>query len=173
MDQLQTSIEYVKGVGPNRAKLLKEELNILTYRDLLTFFPFRYIDRSKFYKISEIPKNNIEIQIIGQIIDIKIIDQRKGKRMVALLKDFSGEIDLVWFKGYKWIKQSLIKYKNYVVFGKINWFKGKASIPHPEIQIEEDFKTLLKVIFLYFLFLFKHNIKILCKENKKTEKGRT
>ena len=101
MDQLQTSIEYVKGVGPNRAKLLKEELNILTYRDLLTFFPFRYIDRSKFYKISEIPKNNIEIQIIGQIIDIKIIDQRKGKRMVAVLKDFSGEIDLVWFKGYK------------------------------------------------------------------------
>ena len=140
MDQLQTSIEYVKGVGPNRAKLLKEELNILTYRDLLTFFPFRYIDRSKFYKISEIPKNNIEIQIIGQIIDIKIIDQRKGKRMVALLKDFSGEIDLVWFKGYKWIKQSLIKYKSYVIFGKINWFKGRASIPHPEIQKEEDFK---------------------------------
>ena len=140
MDQLQTSIEYVKGVGPNRAKLLKEELNILTYRDLLTFFPFRYIDRSKFYKISEIPKNNIEIQIIGQIIDIKIIDQRKGKRMVAILKDFSGEIDLVWFKGYKWIKQSLIKYKNYVIFGKINWFKGRASIPHPEIQTEEDFK---------------------------------
>ena len=60
--------------------------------------------------------------------------------MVAILKDFSGEIDLVWFKGYKWIKQSLIKYKNYVIFGKINWFKGRASIPHPEIQTEEDFK---------------------------------
>ena len=140
MDELQTSIEYVKGVGPNRAKLMKEELNISNYKDLLTFFPFRYIDRSKFYKISEIPRNNIEIQIIGQIIGFKIIDQRKGKRLVALLKDFSGEIDLVWFKGYKWIKQSLIKYKNYVVYGKINWFKGKASIPHPEIQIEEDFK---------------------------------
>ena len=140
MDELKTSIEYIKGIGPNRAKLMREELNISNYEDLLTFFPFRHIDRSKFYKISEIPRNNIEIQIIGQIIDIKIIDQRKGKRMVAILKDFSGEIDLVWFKGHKWIKESLIKYKNYVIFGKINWFKGKASIPHPEIQIEDDFK---------------------------------
>jgi ATP-dependent DNA helicase RecG len=140
MDELKTSIEYIKGVGPNRAKLMREELNISNYEDLLTFFPFRHIDRSKFYKISEIPRNNIEIQIIGQIIDIKIIDQRKGKRMVAILKDFSGEIDLVWFKGHKWIKESIIKYKNYVIFGKINWFKGKASIPHPEIQIEDDFK---------------------------------
>ena len=140
MNELHTSIEYIKGVGPNRAKLMNEELNISNYEDLLTFFPYRYIDRSKFYKISEIPNNNIEIQIIGQIIDIKIIDQRKGKRMVALLKDFSGEIDLVWFKGYKWIKESLIKYKNYVIFGKINWFKGKASMPHPEVQIEEDFR---------------------------------
>ena len=60
--------------------------------------------------------------------------------MVAKLKDFSGEIDLVWFKGYKWIKESIIKYKNYVIFGRINWFKGKASLPHPEIQIEDDFK---------------------------------
>ena len=140
MNELHTSIEYIKGVGPNRAKLMNEELNVSNYEDLLTFFPYRYIDRSKFYKISEIPKNNIEIQIIGQIIDIKIIDQRKGKRMVALLKDFSGEIDLVWFKGYKWIKESLVKYKNYVIFGRINWFKGKASIPHPEVQLEEDFK---------------------------------
>ena len=140
MNELHTSIEYIKGVGPNRAKLMNEELNISNYEDLLTFFPYRYIDRSKFYKISEIPNNNIEIQIIGQIIDIKIINQRKGKRMVALLKDFSGEIDLVWFKGYKWIKESLIKYKNYVIFGKINWFKGKASMPHPEVQIEEDFR---------------------------------
>jgi ATP-dependent DNA helicase RecG len=140
MDELKTSIEYIKGVGPNRAKLMREELNISNYEDLLTFFPFRHIDRSKFYKISEIPRNNIEIQIIGQIIDVKIIDQRKGKRMVAILKDFSGEIDLVWFKGHKWIKESIIKYKNYVIFGKINWFKGKASIPHPEIQIEDDFK---------------------------------
>jgi len=141
MDELKTSIEYIKGIGPNRAKLMREELNISNYEDLLTFFPFRHIDRSKFYKISEIPRNNIEIQIIGQIIDIKIIDQRKGKRMVAILKDFSGEIDLVWFKGHKWIKESIIKYKNYVIFGKINWFKGKASIPHPEIQIEDDFKN--------------------------------
>ena len=140
MDDLKTSIEYIKGIGPNRAKLMREELNINNYEDLLTFFPFRHIDRSKFYKISEIPKNNIEIQIIGQIIDIKIIDQKKGKRMVAKLKDFSGEIDLVWFKGYKWIKESIIKYKNYVIFGRINWFKGKASLPHPEIQIEDDFK---------------------------------
>ena len=140
MDELKTSIEYIKGIGPNRAKLMREELNINNYEDLLTFFPFRHIDRSKFYKISEIPKNNIEIQIIGQIIDIKIIDQKKGKRMVAKLKDFSGEIDLVWFKGYKWIKESIIKYKNYVIFGRINWFKGKASLPHPEIQIEDDFK---------------------------------
>jgi len=140
MDPLKTSIEYIKGIGPNRAKLMREELNISTYEDLLTYYPYRYIDRSKFYKISEIPKNNIEIQIIGQIIDIRIVSQKKGKRMVAILKDFSGEIDLIWFKGYKWIKESIIKYKNYIIFGKINWFKGKASIPHPEMQLENDFK---------------------------------
>ena len=86
MDVLQTPIEYLKGIGPNRANLLKEELNIFSFQDLLYFFPNRYIDRSKFYKINELPQNNSEVQLKGSIISVKMINQKKGKRLVA---DFS------------------------------------------------------------------------------------
>ena len=139
MDPLQTSIEYLKGVGPNRADLLKKELKIFTFQDLLYFFPNRYIDRSRFYKISELPKNNSEVQLKGEITNIEIISQKSGKRLVAIFSDGENTMELLWFRGYKWINQSLKKNVPYILFGRVNWFKGKPSIPHPEMDLESDF----------------------------------
>ena len=139
MDQLQTSIEYLKGVGPNRADLLNKELKIFTFQDLLYFFPNRYIDRSRFYKISDLPKNNSEVQLKGQITNVEIISQKSGKRLVAFFSDGENTIELLWFRGYRWIKESLKKNVPYIIFGRINWFKGKPNIPHPEMDPESEF----------------------------------
>ena len=107
MDVLQTPIEYLKGVGPNRANLLKQELDIHCFQDLLHFFPHRYIDRSRFYKISELPKNNSEVQLKGSIINIETVSQKRGKRLVAIFSDGTHQMELVWFRGHQWIKESL------------------------------------------------------------------
>jgi len=139
MDPLQTSIEYLKGVGPNRADLLNIELKIFTFQDLLYFFPNRYIDRSRFYKISDLPKNNSEVQLKGQITNVEIIPQKSSKRLVAIFSDGENTIELLWFRGYKWIKESLKKNVPYIIFGRINWFKGKPNIPHPEMDLESEF----------------------------------
>ena len=139
MDPLQTSIEYLKGVGPNRADLLNKELKIFTFQDLLYFFPNRYIDRSRFYKISDLPKNNSEVQLKGQITNVEIIPQKSSKRLVAIFSDGENTIELLWFRGYKWIKESLKKNVPYIIFGRINWFKGKPNIPHPEMDLESEF----------------------------------
>jgi len=139
MDPLQTSIEYLKGVGPNRADLLNKELKIFTFQDLLYFFPNRYIDRSRFYKISDLPKNNSEVQLKGQITNVEIISQKSGKRLVAIFSDGKNTIELLWFRGYRWIKESLKKNVPYIIFGRINWFKGKPNIPHPEMDLESEF----------------------------------
>ena len=157
MDPLQTSIEYLKGVGPNRADLLKKELKIFTFQDLLYFFPNRYIDRSRFYKISELPKNNSEVQLKGEITNIEIISQKSGKRLVAIFSDGENTMELLWFRGYKWINQSLKKNVPYILFGRVNWFKGKPSIPHPEMDLESDFikKPSQHCPILIFSILFK------------------
>ncbi len=141
------AIEYLKGVGPERARLLKEELNIRTFQDLLHFFPNRYIDRSKFYSINKLPKNNSEIQIKGKITNIEYVNQKKGKRMVAIFEDNTGVMELVWFRGYKWIRESLKINQPYVIFGRLNWFNGNVSMPHPELELEEKFQNNLKASF--------------------------
>ena len=107
MGEMQTGIEYLKGVGPERARLLKEELNIRTFEDLLHFFPNRYIDRSQFYPINQLPQNNSEVQIKGKITQIEYVSQKRGKRMVAQFEDATGAMELVWFRGYQWIRESL------------------------------------------------------------------
>ncbi len=141
------AIEYLKGVGPERARLLKEELNIKTFQDLLHFFPKRYIDRSKFYNINSLPQNNSEIQIKGKITEIEYVNQKRGKRMVARFEDETGVMELVWFRGYKWIRESLKINQRYVIFGRLNWFKGNASIPHPELELEAKFQNNLMASF--------------------------
>ena len=147
MGEMQTGIEYLKGVGPERARLLKEELNIRTFEDLLHFFPNRYIDRSQFYPINQLPQNNSEVQIKGKITQIEYVSQKRGKRMVAQFEDAAGAMELVWFRGYQWIRESLKLNQPYVIFGRLNWFKGKASMPHPEMELEENFQKGVKAAF--------------------------
>jgi ATP-dependent DNA helicase RecG len=147
MDAMQTALVYLKGVGPERARLLKEELQLRTYQDLLHFFPNRYIDRSRFYPINELPQNNAEIQIKGRITAISFVKQKRRKRMVATFKDHTGQMELVWFRGHQWIRDQLKINEDYVIFGRLNWFKGKASMPHPELELEQNFQKNLKISF--------------------------
>ncbi len=137
---LQTPIDYLKGVGPNRADLLRKELNIHTYQDLLNLFPNRYIDRTRFYKINEIQQNSAEIQVVGKITGFKEVAQKRGKRLVATFQDDTGTMELVWFRGQKWIKESLKLNTPYVIFGKTNWFSGRFSMPHPDIETIDEYK---------------------------------
>ncbi|WP_296317793.1 ATP-dependent DNA helicase RecG [Winogradskyella sp. UBA3174] len=135
---LQTPIDYLKGVGPNRADLLRSELGIQTYQDLINLFPNRYIDRTKYYKINELQRNNAEVQIIGVITGFREVAQKRGKRLVADFKDDTGMMELVWFRGQKWIRESLKIGQPYLIFGKTNWFSGKYSMPHPEIELQSE-----------------------------------
>ncbi|MCM8568119.1 ATP-dependent DNA helicase RecG [Gramella jeungdoensis] len=141
---LQTPIEYLKGVGPNRAELLKKELKIATYRDLVNFFPNRYIDKTAFYKISQLQRNSSEVQVVGKIVHIKTVEQKRGKRLVADFVDDTGRMELVWFRGHKWIRENLKLNTQYVVFGKTNWFNGMFSMPHPEMELVADYKKNLR-----------------------------
>ncbi|WP_290700222.1 ATP-dependent DNA helicase RecG [Lacinutrix sp.] len=148
---LQTSINYLKGVGPNRADLLRKELGIRTYQDLINLFPNRYLDRTKYYKINTLYQNTAEVQIIGKITAFKEIAQKRGKRLVATFQDETGTMDLVWFRGHKWIRESLKSNTPYVVFGKVNTFGGKYNMAHPDIELltehEQNLRSTLQPIY--------------------------
>ncbi|SNR33203.1 ATP-dependent DNA helicase RecG [Lutibacter agarilyticus] len=141
---LNTSISYLKGVGPSRADLLKSELGIYTFEDLLNFFPNRYIDRTQFFKINQLQQNSAEIQVIGKITNIKTVQQKRGSRLVATFRDETGFMELVWFRGAKWIKDTLKLNTTYVIFGKTTHFNGLFSMPHPEIELLAEYKKSLR-----------------------------
>ncbi|MGM0392719.1 MAG: OB-fold nucleic acid binding domain-containing protein, partial [Bacteroidota bacterium] len=141
---LQTPIDYLKGVGPNRAALLRSELGIHTYQDLINFFPNRYIDKTRFYKINELQQNTAEVQVVGKIINIKTVDQKRGSRMVAEFIDDTGKMELVWFRGQKWIRENIKINTPYVIFGKTNWFNGMFNMPHPEMELLEEHQKNLR-----------------------------
>jgi len=132
---LETPIEFIKGVGPARADLLRKELEIVTVGDLLTQFPFRYVNRSKFYRISEIRPELAYIQIKARIVKIQTVGNAHHPRLVVTARDESGEIDLVWFQGVKWVLDMLTPQQEYVIFGKPSVFNGKWNIPHPDLEI--------------------------------------
>ena len=129
-----TSIEYLKGVGPVRAETLRKELGIYTFNDLLYHFPFRYIDRSKFYTVSEVNTDTTYIQLKGTLVSVQKTGKPRSQRLIAQLRDETGTIDLVWFAGVKWIEKSLETGTEYIVFGKPNLFNNKFNIPHPEME---------------------------------------
>ncbi|MCF8303848.1 MAG: ATP-dependent DNA helicase RecG [Bacteroidales bacterium] len=137
---LSTQIEYLKGVGPKRGELLRNELGIYTWEDLLTFYPFRYVDRTKFHKINEIESDMAFVQIKGKVTHVEMIGQRRARRFIATFKDDTGSIELVWFQGIKWIKDKLIPNREYVIFGKPTIFNRKFNIPHPEIDPVDEYK---------------------------------
>ena len=141
---LNNPIYYIKGVSNVRASLLSAELGLTKINDLLHFFPFRYIDRTKFYKINALIDNNSDIQIIGRIISLKTIEQKKGSRLIAKFSDETGTMDLVWFKGHKWLKNSIKMNTPYVIYGKLNHFKGNFSIVHPEMDLLEEYKKKIQ-----------------------------
>ena len=132
---LQTPIDYLKGVGPNRADLLKKELGIHTFQDLINLYPNRYLDRTKYYKVAQLQQTNAEVQILGKITHIKTVEQKRGKRLVATFIDDTGKMELVWFRGQKWIRENLKINVPYVIFGKVNWYNGAFSMPHPEMEL--------------------------------------
>lgn len=138
-DILDSQIQYLPGIGPKRAELLQKELNIFTFRDLLYFFPFRHIDRSKVYSIREIEPSISYIQVRGRIIHIGIAgDSPKNKRLVAVLKDSTGSIELVFFKGIKWIQEKIKVGQEYIAFGKPSEFNGTINMVHPELNLPSD-----------------------------------
>ena len=141
---LFTPIDYLKGVGPNRASLLKSELKVFTYNDLLNYFPFRYIDRTKYHKISELEKTNSEVQIIGKFMNLKYSENIKSKRLIGIFSDGENEIEIIWFRAVKWIEKSIKLNENYVVYGKVNWFNNRYSIVHPEIELLIKHKKNIK-----------------------------
>ncbi|TRX35793.1 ATP-dependent DNA helicase RecG [Flavobacterium sp. ZT3R18] len=142
---LETPIEYLKGVGPNRGALLRKELGIFKYGDLVNFFPNRYIDRTRYYKINELQNNVAEVQIIGKIINIKTVEfGRNQKRLVATFVDDTGQMDLNWFQGHKWIKESLKLNEVCVIFGKCTQYGSQYSMAHPEIELLSEHEKSLR-----------------------------
>jgi ATP-dependent DNA helicase RecG len=142
---LQTPIEYLKGVGPNRGELLRKELGIFKYGDLVNFFPNRYIDRTRYYKINELQNTVSEVQIVGKIIHIKTVEFGKNKkRLVATFVDDTGQMELVWFQGHKWIRESLKLNEVMVIFGKCTSFNGTFNMAHPEIELLSEHQKSLR-----------------------------
>ena len=162
-------INSLRGIGENRANLLQRELGIETIEHLLYFFPRRYIDRTKFYKIYDLVSNSSEVQLVGKITGFREITQSRGKRLIAIFEDDTGVMELIWFRGYKWIRENLSLNTTYIVFGKINFFKGVYSIIHPEIEqkseFDKGFRTTIQPIYPSTEKLIKSGIsnKVICK----------
>lgn len=133
-DILQTKIEFLKGVGPKRAELLNKELGIYTFSDMLDYFPFRYIDRSKIHKVNQIFDDTVYYQLIGTVSNVTAHGEPRVKRVTATFTDDTGSIELVWFKGLKWIRNKFVPGKKYLLFGKANVFNNRFTFTHPDIE---------------------------------------
>jgi len=132
---LSSPIEYLKGVGPQRAELLKKEIGIYTFNDLLNHFPYRYVDKTKVNLISEITPATEYIQVAGILSGLELIGQKRGKkRLAAQIRDESGFLELVWFEGVSWIQKSLRSGESYLVFGRVNFYQDRPQIVHPELE---------------------------------------
>ena len=139
--KLNTSIEFVKGVGKMRAELFKEELGIRRCYDLLNFFPYKYLDRSRFYKISEINTSDLYVQISGVFKNIVYKKYRNRYGIEAKFFDGEKNIKVLWFKGLSWVEKSIKTNQNYILFGRISWFEKLPSLVHPEFERVENFKS--------------------------------
>ena len=142
-DLLQTDVKFLSGVGPKRAELLKQELNITTFGDLLYHFPFKYIDRSRFYKISEINTQLPYIQVRGKITSVDVAGPKYKKRLIASFSDDTGTIELVWFQGISWIRETLKRDRDYIAFGKPNLHGRQINLVHPELEEADKFEKQL------------------------------
>ncbi|MCB0706556.1 MAG: ATP-dependent DNA helicase RecG [Saprospiraceae bacterium] len=131
---LDSSIEYLKGVGPGRAELLRSELGIRTFRDLLQQYPFRYVDRTVFHRIRDLTPESGEVQLRGILRRLDQVGDGRKRRLVGRFRDDSGVIELVWFKGAHWIQNSLQVGKEYILYGRVTAFGSTLNIAHPEME---------------------------------------
>lgn len=134
MHILQTEIKYIPGVGPKKAEILQKELDVFTLGDLLRWYPYRYIDRTRMYYVHEIDQSQAYIQLKGKITAFEIFGEGRKRRLVAHFTDGTGFVDLVWFQGVRFIESKYKLNQEYIVFGKPSLFNGKWNIPHPEID---------------------------------------
>lgn len=144
----QTQIEYLKGVGPQRADLLKKELGLFTCGDLVNFFPFRYVDKTKYYKIAELRSTNSDVQVVGRLGNLEMVKQKRGSRLVGRFFDDTGEMELVWFQGAAWQRKHLRVGEYYVLFGRPKLFNGKFNIAHPELELLKDHEKGVRLAML-------------------------
>ncbi len=131
---LETPLAYLKGVGPKRAELLQKELGFFTYEQLLHHYPFRYIDRTRFYKIRELNPDMPLVQVIGKVVSKDTIGEKQKKRIVIKFEDETGRMELVWFQSLKWVEENIYRGNTYIAFGKPNFFNGSFSISHPDLE---------------------------------------
>ncbi len=133
-----TPIAYLKGVGPQKADVLKLELQLFSIGDLLQYYPFRYIDRTKFHKIKEVHADMVGAQILGRLISLQELGEKRGKRLVAQFRDETGSMELVWFQSIPFLKKSLKVGSAYIAYGKPTAFNGQVSITHPEMELFDN-----------------------------------
>ena len=134
MSVLDNPIEYLKGVGPMRGELLKKELQVFTQGDLLFLFPYRYVDKTQFHRIADLDENSGYVQLRGVLRSLDTIGEGRKKRMIGRLRDPSGVIELVWFTGIAWLQKHLSVGTEYVVYGRVNFFREQVNLPHPEME---------------------------------------
>jgi ATP-dependent DNA helicase RecG len=131
---LDTAIEYLKGVGPQRAESLKKDLGIFTFGDLLFHYPFRYIDRTKFHQIRDLHTDGEQVQLRGILRRLEVVGEGRARRLTGTLRDETGVLELVWFQSIHWLEKSLEIGKEYIVFGRLSEFNGRLNISHPEME---------------------------------------
>jgi ATP-dependent DNA helicase RecG len=141
---LSSPIEYLKGVGPSKAELIKKELGVFTFGDLLELFPYRHIDRTQITKIKDINYATDFVQVAGKITQLEQLGDKRSRRLVAYLHDGTGEIELIWFQGITWIEKSLSIGVSYLVYGKAGFFNNQPQIAHPETELITSEKTSSK-----------------------------
>jgi ATP-dependent DNA helicase RecG len=148
---LSNPIEYLKGVGPLRADMLKKELQIFTFEDLLFYFPFKHIDKTKITSIATITPSMDFVQVRGRLISMEVVGEKRSRRLVAHLRDGSGMIELTWFQGINWVQKILSVGVDYVAYGRLGFFLGKPQLSHPEIETlkesNESGKSFLEPIY--------------------------
>ncbi|MEO5891225.1 MAG: ATP-dependent DNA helicase RecG [Ferruginibacter sp.] len=132
---LSNPIEYLKGIGPLKGDLLKKELGIFTFKDLLEFYPFRHIDKTRIDKIAMLNAATEYVQVAGRLLDFEIIGEKRSKRLIAHLQDDTGEMELTWFQGINWVEKTLQTGQVYLIFGKPGFFMNKVQMVHPEIEL--------------------------------------
>ncbi|NPA37740.1 MAG: ATP-dependent DNA helicase RecG, partial [Chlorobi bacterium] len=144
MIDLSTEIKFLPGVGPKKAELLGSEAGVYTYEDLLYYFPYKYIDRSRFYTVRELTPNLPYVQVKGKFTSLKTIGSGRQARLTATFSDGTGTMELVWFKGIKYVKESIVPSAEYIVFGKPTLFNGVINVAHPELERVDTAKTIIR-----------------------------